>query len=326
MIKNIIFEVNLRNNSNSNNKTYKMKIKYLLLLLFFCTCAFSQTMTEKYNSYLNRYEYFDSYGNLTGYKSYNSYTGVWEYYSENANSNNRKPIEYAKPQTDDNFALLQQVANQKQNSYNSNHKRVQECFATIQTLIDAKDLELRVRTQNRFNSEVFNVVNNEGYDYSNNSLTNQVIKFIKDKYMEILLSESKKLNDEIESKNKLIETEKNTSVRESVLSKSLTKFIGNYKVYKIEDYIKTSSGKWTLSKTDNSIANLTLTNSQIIYKRNSSLHYKARELFFTDYDSGKGYYIYDSNYGITFIEKDFKTVIFYDKDNDTKKYVYYVKK
>lgn len=44
-----------------------MKIICIVLLLFTIT-SFAQTTTEKYNSYPKRYEYFDSRGNLTGYK------------------------------------------------------------------------------------------------------------------------------------------------------------------------------------------------------------------------------------------------------------------
>lgn len=297
-----------------------MKNKCLLLLLFINVCAYSQTMTEKYNSYLNRYECFDSSGNLTGYKTYNSYLGVWEYYSENANTNIRKPIEYAKPQTDDNFALLQQVANQKQNSYNSNHKRVEDCLVTIQMFIDAKDFELRTRVQNRFNSEVLNVINNKGYDYSNTSLTNQVIQWIKDKYMNILSSESKK-NDAV------IETKPIPPVGKSTLSHDLEKYIGSYKVYRIEEfkYYLTSSGKWTLISTDTSMADIKLYNNQILFKRSNEGEFRFRELYATDLNSEK-YYIYDSNYGETYIEKDFETIIFYDKDDKNHKYIYYINK
>lgn len=148
-------------------------------MLFFCTCAFSQTMTEKYNSYLNRYEYFDSSGNLTGYKTYNSYLGVWEYFKENTNTYNKKPIQYAKPPTDDNFALLQQVANQKQNSYNINHKKVDDVLSRIQYVISSEaNTDLKRRLQNRFNLEILNVLNKREYDYSSNSLTDNVIGWI----------------------------------------------------------------------------------------------------------------------------------------------------
>jgi hypothetical protein len=98
-----------------------MKNKYLLLLLFFCTCAFSQTMTEKYNSILGRYEYFDGQGNLTGYKVYDSLFKEWKYYQVEVQSYERKPIQYAKPPTDDNFALLAETAMRMDREYSSNN-------------------------------------------------------------------------------------------------------------------------------------------------------------------------------------------------------------
>lgn len=302
-----------------------MKTKHLLLLLFFCTCAFSQSMTEKYNSYLNRYEYFDSSGNLTGYKSYNSYLGVWEYFKENTNTYNKKPIQYAKPSTDDNFALLQQVANQKQNSYNSNHKRIDNYLSKIQSNIsEIENLEIREKIQKRYDLEIVDVMNNKRYDLSSNALTQQVLDFIYNNINAIKAEEFKKYNDEIETRNKLSETKASTNARPSVLSKSLMKFIGNHKVYKIEDYTLTSGGKWTLTNTDNSVADVKLFNNQIQFKRSNSSRFGFRELFFTDYDAGTGYYIYESNYGNTFIEKDFKKVIFYELHDKTKKYVYYI--
>lgn len=164
---------------NNDKNLYKMKNKYIIFLLFFCLCSYSQTMTEKYNSYLNRYEYFDSYGNLTGYKSYNSYLGVWEYFKNNEEAYNRKPTQYAKPRTDNNFELLQQVANQKESSYNRNRRRVEEVLSRIQSVNNVgSNLELNMRKEKRFNSEVINVLNRKGYDYSSNSLTENVISWI----------------------------------------------------------------------------------------------------------------------------------------------------
>ncbi|MDO8315986.1 MAG: hypothetical protein Q7T12_00490 [Flavobacterium sp.] len=150
-------------------------------------------MTEKYNSYLNRYEYFDSSGNLTGYKTYNSYLGVWEYFKENTNTYNKNPIQYAKPSTDDNFALLQQVANQKQNLYNNNHKRVQTELSIYLDVINNPEVEMtperRTRIRSRYKLEVINFINNNRYDYSNTSVTNQVRDFIAKKFEEIISSE-----------------------------------------------------------------------------------------------------------------------------------------
>ena len=186
-----------------------MKNKYLLLLLFLCTCAFSQTMTEKYNSILGRYEYFDGQGNLTGYKVYDSLFKEWKYYQVEVQSYERKPVQYAKPPTDDNFALLQQVANQKQNSYNSNHKRIEDYLSKIQiNIYEIENLEIREKVQNRYSSEIVAFINNKRYDVSNNSITDQVLNFIYNKFSVIQSEEFKKYNDGIETRNKLSETKK----------------------------------------------------------------------------------------------------------------------
>lgn len=169
-----------------------MKTKYLLFLLFFSICAYSQTMTEKYNSILSRYEYFDGQGNLTGYKVYDSLFKEWKYYQVEVQSYERKPIQYAKPPTDDNFALLQQVANKKQNSYNTNRAKVQNCISTIQKFMNYENIEVKTRLQNRFNSEILDVINKKSYDFSDDNLTKQVVDFIWNKYEAIFLYETKK--------------------------------------------------------------------------------------------------------------------------------------
>jgi hypothetical protein len=45
-----------------------MKTIFLLLL---CSITYAQQITEKWNEYEKRYEYFDSSGKMTAYKSYN---------------------------------------------------------------------------------------------------------------------------------------------------------------------------------------------------------------------------------------------------------------
>lgn len=53
----------------------------ITISLFFFTILFSAQLpssTEKWNSTLERYEFFDSNGEITGYKKYNSYKKQWE--------------------------------------------------------------------------------------------------------------------------------------------------------------------------------------------------------------------------------------------------------
>ena len=99
------------------------KLLCLFYCLFFFALTYSQTSTEKYNSLLERYEYFDNEGNLTGYKSYNSILEVWEYYKVEVNNYKPKKIEYSGQIKDDNFELLRQTAIQMDRSYNYNNQK-----------------------------------------------------------------------------------------------------------------------------------------------------------------------------------------------------------
>ncbi|NDW11269.1 hypothetical protein [Dysgonomonas sp. 520] len=55
----------------------------LFLIVISYTTLNAQSSTKKYNNILNRDEYFDSKGNMTGYDIYNSILGQWEHYSTN---------------------------------------------------------------------------------------------------------------------------------------------------------------------------------------------------------------------------------------------------
>lgn len=55
--------------------------KLLLLLLFFGISLLGYAQSyQKYNDFLDRTEFYDSYGNMTGYAKYNSFLDRVEYY------------------------------------------------------------------------------------------------------------------------------------------------------------------------------------------------------------------------------------------------------
>lgn len=73
----------------------KLFLNFIFLSSFTC---FSQTISEKWNSIYNRYDYTDSGGNLVGYKGYNSLTQSWEYTSVNEpNTRTNQYNEYQAP-------------------------------------------------------------------------------------------------------------------------------------------------------------------------------------------------------------------------------------
>ena len=111
---------------------------------------------------------------------------------------------------------------------------------------------------------------------------------------------------------KLSETEINTSVGENAFPYNLEKYLGDHTVYKIEDYTRTSDGKWTIANIENSIAGVFLFKNQIHFKRNNSQLVGVRLFSYKKFSSG--FYIFSSNNGETYIDKDFKKIIFFDEE------------
>ncbi len=156
-------------------------------MLFFCVCAYSQTMTEKYNSILGRYEYFDSQGNMTGYKEYDSLFKEWKYYKVDSQVYERKPIQYATAPKDSNIDLLYNIASQKNNSYNSNMQLVKNAISNINSRMD-EDLGriLSNKLKNQFFNEYVKKLNYQKIDYSSNATTQNVINWLNSSYTEML--------------------------------------------------------------------------------------------------------------------------------------------
>ena len=129
-----------------------MKKKSSFIALIFSIISYAQVpdSTSKWNEYNKRYEYFDNYGNLIGYKKYNNLRNEWEYYSENnpknIKSRNRKVpnLEYPTLSSSDiNYA--KSIAEQQANTEN---------YARMAKVHDAN---LKI-VQNRIN-EIFQEIN-----------------------------------------------------------------------------------------------------------------------------------------------------------------------
>lgn len=92
---------------------------------FFSLTVYSQTMYEKYNSYSNRYEYFDTYGNMIGHKTYDKYNDRWVYYKKQQVDNDLHLTETTK--------AIGDVQSQMQARYTYNYTRLTN---SIDALID----------------------------------------------------------------------------------------------------------------------------------------------------------------------------------------------
>lgn len=165
---------------------------FLFLLVF--QFSFAQTTTEKWNSVQNRYETFDSSGNMISYKVWNSVQRQWETYNVNNQNTGYVPN---KKRTDDNFELLKYVMEKKEAQYNgriNNNQRVSKynrnvdiintrikiLYGVIDNLRKENNLsDERYRAMiDKFNELYVDALNNRNYDYSDDRTTADVIEWL----------------------------------------------------------------------------------------------------------------------------------------------------
>lgn len=150
--------------------------KLLFLIFLFSTLSYSQNLVEKFNSYQNRYEYFDANGNMIAYKTYNTYKKQWETYYIQTNKTYKR--------IDENFELQYKIMAEKQKKYDLNRKEVEKRVTYLNGALEyaifydgVTSKEQANAAKNRFNN-CLNQVNAQNYDYSNNELTNSVINYL----------------------------------------------------------------------------------------------------------------------------------------------------
>lgn len=132
-----------------------MKKLFISAMLLFGVICFSQTVTKKYNSYYNRYDYFDSSSNLIGYEKYNSYSRQWEYYSLKSSQQSRQPYQYRDPQQLD-ISNLGNATTTLQNRYDNNRRKAQNAIDDIVYQIKSMDISDSKKSKilNAFNETV----------------------------------------------------------------------------------------------------------------------------------------------------------------------------
>lgn len=163
-----------------------MKNLFLSLFLFISVYSYSQTISEKWNSMYNRYDYSDGNGNLVGYKGYNSLTQSWEYTSLNTpdprvNQNN----EYQSPI---DLNLMNRALATKQAQYDMRQAKHNEGFKKVKNAVDYYRAELAnlldQSFSRRFEKEVVTKINEAHYDYSRMD-ADKVVNWIIDSYARI---------------------------------------------------------------------------------------------------------------------------------------------
>ena len=157
-----------------------MKNLISLLVLLFTINSFSQTMTEKWNSLYERFEYFNSNGTMVGYKKYNSLYNRWDYYDLKTTNTSRSSVD---------LELVDNVLSSKQAKYDANLLKIKEtinqCEIYIATLYknNGGTWETYLNARNRFHDYYVSKVGK--YDLSNKLTFQQVDKFLYDGVIKI---------------------------------------------------------------------------------------------------------------------------------------------
>lgn len=153
------------------------KLFLSLLFLFSLNFCFSQSATSKYNSIYNRYEYFDSNGTMTGYKTYNSVSQQWEYYEIPKTNTQNRYNEVQQVDTDYRIKGLQYAENKSSRNYN----RINDNINRIKNIIYSGDgsIELKNELSDLF-KECVDEINSKKINLSSDDMTNRAINYLND--------------------------------------------------------------------------------------------------------------------------------------------------
>ncbi|SDF50917.1 hypothetical protein [Epilithonimonas hungarica] len=156
-----------------------MKKVFVFSFLLLGSLYFSQSVVEKYNTIYNRYEYFDSQGNMIGYKGYNNLTRQWEYYDTKATQ--KQPYQYREPAKVDLNSTFN-AASTLQNRYDNNTQLVQNTINIIDSKINNLDISENDKNiiHNSFSKAISKNLNGQNFNYSSSSETNRIINWLYD--------------------------------------------------------------------------------------------------------------------------------------------------
>ena len=162
-------------------------MRLLITILFIISTTYyvnAQNYTEKYNDYLERYEYYNSTGDLVGYKKYNDYLEQWEYTEVSKTKSRRNSYQDFEPY-EPNYQLINAVLAKKQNSFDNNVSFIK---GEIQRLYKQIGSAYFNENKNKLAQKVFNddirrfIEKNSNADLSNSNVARQYIGYIIDIY------------------------------------------------------------------------------------------------------------------------------------------------
>lgn len=239
---------------------------------------------------------------MIGYKVYNSLNQRWETYINETPKVQEYPSQF-------NYNLALKVLNKKESSYNNNSARIDNFISNSRTQLENSSLDktLIQTIKNRFNAEYMSVYNSKGYDLSSNSLTDNIINWLRDGLDNITRAETTNFNNQ-----------------SNLLRRGVPAFTGNYGGFTIpliEEYVY-SDKKWNLIKSEKNNGFIYY-DGNIIYSKRGNENWIFRQLDYKSFDKALKVYWYNSPYGETTISEYFTTITFYNSTIEKdKKYIY----
>ena len=294
-----------------------MKRILSLFLLFFYMSSLAQSHSEKYNSLLKRYEYYNDQGQIIGYKIYDIINRQWEYTDL---SQTKSGYDYPPITSSINLPLIQQVMSTKQNQYNSNLSSINNYINELRTLLNNSSFneESKIKIKQKFNSQYLEPMHAKGFDFSNYSLTNQILQWLKDGFDNVVFYENEFLKKEKQSE----------LILNNQIANEIAYHSGAYTTTSVTDekynpYTK----KYEFIKIDNSISKVYIdgVKNQIYYLRSYNDDWRFYNWRY-DNSTVDFYELIDETNGCVMqVSKKFDGIIFYEEkvgDIYTKRYLY----
>ncbi|RTY85510.1 hypothetical protein [Flavobacterium sp. RSP15] len=197
--------------------------------------------------------------------------------------------------------------------YDNNSARINNFINDAKTQVNNSSLDKNLiqNIQNRFYLEYVKPYYAKRYDLSSNSLTENIVNWLKGGFDYTLKTETAKFLEESDS-----------------LKKGVRAFIGNYGGYSIsliEEYLFLDN-KWIQIKSEKNNGFIYYDGNILHFKRGNS-NWKNRELNYKVYSTALKSYTYTSPSGETTIDDAFTKITFYNStENTDKKYIYIIGK
>jgi hypothetical protein len=276
----------------------------------------SQSITKKFNSYSNRYEYYDASGSIVAYSKYNSISDQWEYFDLKSSQQTRKPTTYRDPAQVDMSSTIN-AATRLQARQDNTMRNLQYGIDNIEKQL--KKLNLSESEKTQFFDSFSDAV---GKYISGRRSINTTTEY--NNMMEWLSNTANDIINDIQSDKQNVESRRSDLQYDQGLEIS-NLFGKNFSVYRVAIY-NDSTIKFEADEKIRSSATIRISEREIEFKRPDGETF-VRIITGGGYEEEKNGYSLSTDYGAVFIHKNFDFVQFFETpEPHGKSWVYFISK